>query len=60
MVSVVLVQTDENYAILTPFGSLVRVNPAKVSSGNWQAGLRAVLGVKDKSYRPAKLQVGKP
>jgi hypothetical protein len=48
----VLVQIDENSATLTPFGSLVRINPAKVrgkgnlSSGrSWRARLRAVLAL---------------
>jgi hypothetical protein len=29
----VLVQIGENFATLTPFGSLTRISPAKVSSG---------------------------
>jgi hypothetical protein len=48
-----LVQIDENSATLTPFGSLVRINPAKVilgqghlSSGeSWRARLRAILAL---------------
>jgi hypothetical protein len=39
---VMLVQIDENSAILTPFGSLIRIsNPAKVSSGNSRRALTA-------------------
>jgi hypothetical protein len=49
----VLVQINENSAILTPFGSLVRSNPAKVMLGkghqssdkSWRARLRALLGL---------------
>jgi hypothetical protein len=48
-----LVQIDENSATLTPFGSLVRINPAKVilgqghlSSGkSWRPRLRAILAL---------------
>ena len=43
---VVLVQMDENFATLTPFGSLSRVNQAKLSNGkSWTAKLRAVLAL---------------
>jgi hypothetical protein len=36
----------ENSATLTPFGSLSRINPAKVSSGkSWTAKLRALLAL---------------
>jgi len=49
----VLVQIDENTATLTPFGSLIRVNPAKVMRGNgnlssgksWRARLRAIFAL---------------
>jgi hypothetical protein len=41
---IVLIQMDENSATLTPFGSLIRVNTPKISSGkSWTAKLRAVL-----------------
>ena len=42
-----LVQIDENSASLTPLGSLIRINPAKVvSSGkSWTAKLRAVFAL---------------
>jgi len=41
---VMLVQIDENSATLTPFGSLIRISPVKVSRGrSWTARLRAVL-----------------
>lgn len=41
-----LVQMDENSATLTPFGSLIRISAAKVSSGKtWTAKLRAVLAL---------------
>jgi hypothetical protein len=48
-----LVRIDDNSATLTPFGSLVRINPAKVilgqghlSSGkSWRASLRAILAL---------------
>jgi hypothetical protein len=37
---------DENSATLTPFGSLIRISAAKVSSGKtWTAKLRAVLAL---------------
>jgi hypothetical protein len=40
-----LVQIEENSATLTPFGSLIRINPAsRVSNGkSWMAKLRACL-----------------
>jgi hypothetical protein len=39
-----LVQIEENSATLTPFGSLIRISPVKVSRGrSWTARLRAVL-----------------
>jgi hypothetical protein len=49
----VLVQIDENSATLTPFGSLVRINPTKVmpakghlnSGKSWRARLRALLAL---------------
>ena len=36
---------EDNSATLTPFGSLIRIRPAKVVSGNrsWTAKLRAML-----------------
>ena len=48
-----LVQIGENSATLTPFGSLIRVNPAKVMLGkghlsggkSWRARLRAILAL---------------
>ena len=48
---VVLVQIGENSATLTPFGSLIRVNPAMMMLGkghlsggkSWRARLRAIL-----------------
>jgi hypothetical protein len=50
----VLVQIGENFATLTPFGSLTRISPAKVSSGKaWRARLRAVLGLLFRSIRYA-------
>jgi len=40
------VQIDENWATLTPFGSLIRANPAKLGSAkSWTAKLRAVLAL---------------
>jgi hypothetical protein len=37
---------DENSASLTPFGSLIRISPAKMSSGkSWIARLRAVFAL---------------
>jgi hypothetical protein len=43
---VVLVQMDENSATLTPFGSLIRIKPVRVSSGrSWKAKLRALLAL---------------
>jgi hypothetical protein len=50
---VVLVQIGENSATLTPFGSLIRVNPGMMmlgkghlSSGkSWRARLRAILAL---------------
>jgi len=42
----VLVQIDENSATLTPFGSLIRIGPVKMSRGrSWTAKLRAVLAL---------------
>ena len=43
--SVVLIRTEENSATLTPFGSLIRIRPAKVVSHgkSWTAKLRAVF-----------------
>ena len=39
-----LVQIDENSATLTPFGSLIRISPVKVSRDrSWTARLRAAL-----------------
>jgi len=44
--SVMLVRMEDNSATLTPFGSLIRVNPAKVRSGkSWTAKLRAILAL---------------
>jgi hypothetical protein len=41
-----LVQIDENSVTLTPFGSLIRINPVKASRGrSWTAKLRAVLAL---------------
>ena len=47
-----LIYIEENYATLTPFGSLVRIpanvsiSPSKVNSGRiWTAKLRAVLAL---------------
>jgi hypothetical protein len=41
---VMLVQIEENSATLTPFGSLIRISPVKVSRGrSWTARLRAML-----------------
>jgi len=42
-----LVQIEENSATLTPFGSVIRINPASgVSNGkSWMAQLRAVLAL---------------
>jgi len=41
-----LVQIEENSATLTPFGSLIRISPVKVSRGrSWTAKLRAVLAL---------------
>jgi len=44
---VMLVQIEENSATLTPFGSVIRINPAsRVSNGkSWMAKLRAVLAL---------------
>jgi len=43
---VVLVQMGENSATVTPFGSLSRITPAKVSGGkSWTAKLRALLAL---------------
>jgi hypothetical protein len=37
---------EENSASLTPFGSLIRVNPTKVSRGkSWTNRLRAILAL---------------
>jgi len=38
---------EDNSATLTPFGSLIRISPAKVSSSgkSWAAKLRAVLAL---------------
>jgi hypothetical protein len=48
----VLIQNNENFVILTPFGSLIRfdsligMTPAKSSSAkSWMAKLRAVLAL---------------
>jgi hypothetical protein len=39
----VLIQNNENSVILTPFGSLIRMTPAKSSGAkSWKAKLRAV------------------
>jgi hypothetical protein len=41
-----LVQIDENSVTLTPFGSLIRNSPVKVSRGrSWTAKLPAVLAL---------------
>jgi hypothetical protein len=41
---IVLVQMGENSATLTPFGSLSRVSPTKISSGkSWAAKLRGLF-----------------
>ena len=38
------VQIDENWVTLTPFGSLIRIPPAKLTTAKfWTARLRAVL-----------------
>jgi hypothetical protein len=43
---VMLVRMEENSATLTPFGSLIRISPARVSvSRSWTAKLRAVLAL---------------
>ena len=43
---VMLVQIEENSATLTPFGSLIRISPVKVSRGkSLTAKLRAVLAL---------------
>ena len=46
-VSVMLVRMEDNSATLTPFGSVIRISPAKVanSSRSWTAKLRAVLAL---------------
>jgi len=42
----VLVQMDENSVTLTPFGSVIRINTARLSNGkSWTAKLRAVLAL---------------
>jgi hypothetical protein len=42
----VLVQIDENSATLTPFGSVIRATPVKVSSGKpWTTKLRAIFAL---------------
>ena len=44
--SVVFIQVEENAVTLTPFGSLMRISPAKLSnSKSWTAKLRAVLAL---------------
>jgi hypothetical protein len=49
-----LVQVGENFATLTPFGSLIRMSSAKVNTGrSWPARLRAVLGLLFRSIRYA-------
>ena len=43
---IVLVRMEDNSATLTPFGSLIRISPPKVSSSkSWAAKLRAVLAL---------------
>jgi hypothetical protein len=40
--SVVLIQVEENAVTLTPFGSLIRITPAKRNGAkSWTARLRA-------------------
>ena len=41
-----LVQIEENSVTLTPFGSLIRISPVKVSRGrSWTAKFRALLAL---------------
>jgi hypothetical protein len=52
---IVLVQMEDNSATLTPYGSLIRISPAKVSSSkSWTAKLRAVLALLFRWLRPAQ------
>ena len=38
-----LIQNNENAVILTPFGSLIRMTPAKsIGAKSWKAKLRAI------------------
>ena len=44
--SVVFIQVEENAVTLTPFGSLIRITPAKRNGArSWTAKLRAVLAL---------------
>jgi hypothetical protein len=41
-----LIQIDENSVTLTPFGSLIRITPAKSAGAkSWTAKLRAMLAL---------------
>jgi hypothetical protein len=41
---VVRIQIDENWVTLTPFGSLIRIAPAKPATAkSWTAKLRALI-----------------
>jgi hypothetical protein len=43
---VVRIQIDENSVTLTPFGSLIRINPARASGAkSWTAKLRALFAL---------------
>jgi hypothetical protein len=59
-----LVQIDENSAILTPFGSLARHNPHNAPTAetkSWSEVLRSLLSqtIQKRSHEnPAELQVG--
>jgi hypothetical protein len=53
-----LVQIGENFATLTPFGSLTRISPAEVNSGeSWPAKLRAMLAL---LFRYLSLSLSRP
>jgi hypothetical protein len=42
----VLIQIDESSVALTPFGSLIRINPVKASGAKpWTAKLRGLLAL---------------